>query len=75
MKPGIFPVRSASGAQVHSMRSRTPFHKGHIMTLTELLEQAKHAVVLTGAGISTLSGIPDFRGAGGLYTRKDIDAN
>ncbi len=45
------------------------------MTLTELLSQAKHAVVLTGAGISTLSGIPDFRGAGGLYTRTDIDAN
>ena len=36
------------------------------MTLTELLSNAKHAVVLTGAGISTLSGIPDFRGAGGL---------
>ena len=45
------------------------------MTLTELLSNAKHAVVLTGAGISTLSGIPDFRGAGGLYTRTDIDAN
>ena len=48
---------------------------GSFMTLTELLQQAKHAVVLTGAGISTLSGIPDFRGAGGLYTRTDIDAN
>lgn len=45
------------------------------MTLTEYLSQAKHAVVLTGAGISTLSGIPDFRGAGGLYSRTDIDAN
>lgn len=45
------------------------------MTLTELLSHAKHAVALTGAGISTLSGIPDFRGAGGLYTRTDIDAN
>lgn len=45
------------------------------MTLTELLSQADHAVVLTGAGISTLSGIPDFRGVGGLYHRTDIDAN
>ena len=45
------------------------------MTLTELLSNAKHAVVLTGAGISTLSGIPDFRGVGGLYSRTDIDAN
>ncbi|MBQ3891999.1 MAG: NAD-dependent protein deacylase [Desulfovibrio sp.] len=39
-----------------------------------LLKEAKHAVVLTGAGISTLSGIPDFRSVDGLYRRKDIDA-
>lgn len=43
--------------------------------LFALIENAKHCVVLTGAGISTLSGIPDFRGVGGLYNRKDIDAN
>lgn len=43
--------------------------------LFELITHAKHCVVLTGAGISTLSGIPDFRGVGGLYNRKDIDAN
>ncbi len=44
------------------------------MTLTELLSQSRHAVVLTGAGISTLSGIPDFRSPSGLYHRSDIDA-
>lgn len=43
--------------------------------LLDLIQKSKHVVVLTGAGISTLSGIPDFRGVGGLYSRKDIDAN
>ncbi len=46
----------------------------NIDKLWELITQSKHCVVLTGAGISTLSGIPDFRGVGGLYHRKDIDA-
>ncbi len=47
----------------------------YIEQLWELIVNSKHCVVLTGAGISTLSGIPDFRGVGGLYNRKDIDAN
>lgn len=44
-------------------------------SLLDLILQAKHCVALTGAGISTLSGIPDFRGVGGLYNRTDIDAS
>lgn len=39
--------------------------------LAGLLAGARHAVVLTGAGISTESGVPDFRSAGGLWERYD----
>jgi len=33
------------------------------------LSNARHAVVFTGAGISTESGIPDFRSPGGVWSR------
>jgi len=37
--------------------------------LRELIHSCKRAVVFTGAGISTESGIPDFRSPGGIWTR------
>ena len=37
--------------------------------LAGLIEGARRAVVFTGAGISTESGIPDFRSPGGIWTR------
>ncbi len=42
-----------------------------IHTLAEWLYESRHLVVFTGAGISTESGIPDFRGPDGIWTRKD----
>jgi len=39
--------------------------------LAELFRERGPAVVLTGAGISTESGIPDFRSPGGLWARFD----
>jgi len=43
-----------------------------IETLARLLEEARPAFALTGAGISTESGIPDFRSRGtGLWERFD----
>jgi len=41
--------------------------------LPDWLAQARRIVVLTGAGISTESGIPDYRGPDGVWTR-DPDA-
>ncbi|MBW2107801.1 MAG: NAD-dependent deacylase [Deltaproteobacteria bacterium] len=38
----------------------------------QILYASKHNVVLTGAGISVESGIPDFRSPGGLWERYDI---
>jgi NAD-dependent deacetylase len=37
--------------------------------LRGMIEGAQRAVVFTGAGISTESGIPDFRSPGGIWTR------
>ncbi|MFC2821743.1 MAG: NAD-dependent protein deacylase [Sphaerochaeta sp.] len=35
--------------------------------LVSLIEKSGHMTVFTGAGVSTLSGIPDFRGKHGVY--------
>lgn len=37
----------------------------------DLLRDARRLVVLTGAGVSTESGVPDFRGSSGIWTKFD----
>jgi NAD-dependent deacetylase len=40
-----------------------------IAELARMIDEARRAVVFTGAGISTESGIPDFRSPGGIWTK------
>ena len=42
-----------------------------IRKLAQWMFESKYLVVFTGAGISTDSGLPDFRGPDGIWTRKD----
>ena len=40
-----------------------------LVAAAECLRRARYAIALTGAGLSVESGIPPFRGPGGLWTR------
>ncbi|HEY9284080.1 MAG TPA: Sir2 family NAD-dependent protein deacetylase [Pyrinomonadaceae bacterium] len=51
------------------IRERVP--EREIETVAGWILEAGHVVAFTGAGISTDSGIPDFRGPDGVWTRRD----
>jgi NAD-dependent deacetylase len=44
---------------------------GDFRTAARILGEARSLVVLTGAGVSTESGIPDFRSPGGIWSKYD----
>lgn len=43
--------------------------KNTVIKLKKMIAQSKRVVVFTGAGISTDSGIPDFRGTNGIWSK------
>ena len=43
--------------------------------LIQLIETSRYVVVFTGAGVSTFSGVRDFRGKNGLYKDQRVDTN
>ena len=45
--------------------------KERLKRAAEILAKSRYAIVFTGAGVSTESGIPDFRGPQGLWKRVD----
>ena len=42
-----------------------------VQRLAQWLYESRYPVMFTGAGISTESGLPDFRGPDGMWTRRD----
>ena len=51
-----------------------PGFENDVARLRSMIEESNRGVVFTGAGISTESGIPDFRSPGGIWTQyKPID--
>ncbi|KAG0377982.1 hypothetical protein BGX24_005033 [Mortierella sp. AD032] len=50
-----------------SQQSQDVLSDRHLQQVTDVMLKAKKTIVVTGAGISCSSGIPDFRSADGLY--------
>ena len=58
------PFRHFQGEQTMDIRT------DQIATLRKIIQNSKRAVFFGGAGVSTESGIPDFRSQDGLYRQK-----
>jgi NAD-dependent deacetylase len=70
--PGEFTDRGGAGSapEVDEQADRgEAFDEAAVEQVRAWVAEARQVVVLTGAGISTDSGIPDFRGPKGVWTR------
>jgi NAD-dependent deacetylase len=60
---------AALGARRRFCQSAAMHRDPELAEFGRLIDEARRAVVFTGAGISTESGIPDFRSPGGIWTQ------
>ncbi len=63
------PPRPGDTLARRDLRRRRPRWSTDLDTIAGWLRDASYVVVLTGAGISTESGVPDFRGPNGVWTK------
>lgn len=66
----ILPPTARRGESITKKTSKTDMNNP-IQQAATLLRNAQCVIALTGAGVSTESGIPDFRSKGGLWSRFD----
>ncbi|NP_001191422.1 sirtuin-5 [Aplysia californica] len=76
LQPEARQLRSVFAAAGHKfaattfiMASQNSRPSSDMAKFRECFGRAKHIVVLTGAGVSAESGVPTFRGAGGLWRK------
>jgi NAD-dependent deacetylase len=53
------------------MRAPTPIDTRPIAQVVDLLRRSRSILFITGAGLSADSGLPTYRGIGGLYENRD----
>jgi len=71
--PAVVPLTTFAPGCYSDQTLPAPFNTtqvhADVARFTDLIRSAKRAVCFTGAGISTESGIPDFRSPGGMWSR------
>lgn len=69
----LFFIKSVSyGKLMYIVTANLCVERGVVQLIVDLLKRSKHTVIYTGAGMSTESGLPDFRSAKtGLWEQED----
>ena len=57
------------------MHAPTPIDTRPIAQVVDLLRRSRSILFITGAGLSADSGLPTYRGIGGLYENRDPEEN